>query len=385
MTQTRSGRSTAAGDKHKLDEAPASPPAKAQRKSSGAKAEKQLTLDESLGVESEVKEEIGNDDNDDDTEEEKADGVAKKKKKSADQSDGTAAEPRNEEDSAVKAHGRGGALPASILEKGIIYFFFRGRIDIEHPEKVDDIARTYIILRPIPLDAKLTDGPIGDAGNSRLIAVPKKKLPRTGKDRWIAFVDKTNASFDQLKKEFLASNDYTTQAGLDRHSPAASPFGEGVYAITTTGRESHLAYFLTLPEKLGDVQTDLGLKEKGSWILSTRNPKYPAPPNVAFPEAPDYPQEIFDEFRSRRWMGTLPKHLIPKAQFLLIGESSGVDQALKADEKDTKATERPIEEMEQLEHEDMERMEHLGKDASEAIFTDLEAQASGYPKLQTTF
>lgn len=49
MTQTRSGKSTAAGDKHKLDEPSSSPPAKAQKKNSGAKAEKQLTLDESLG------------------------------------------------------------------------------------------------------------------------------------------------------------------------------------------------------------------------------------------------------------------------------------------------------------------------------------------------
>lgn len=203
----------------------------------------------------------------------------------------TAAETKNE-DTAVEPHGRDGATPSNVLEKGIIYFFYRGRVDTEHPEKVDDLARTHIILRPIPNDAKLTDGPIGDAGNSRLLAIPKKKLPQTGRDRWIAFVEKTNVSFDQLKKEFLASNDYTTQAGLDRHVPAAAPFGEGVYAITSTGRESHLAYFLTLPEKLGDVQSDIGLKEKGSWILSTRNPEYPAPKNARLPGDPKFSQEV---------------------------------------------------------------------------------------------
>lgn len=203
----------------------------------------------------------------------------------------TAAETKSQ-DTAVEPHGRDGASPSNILEKGIIYFFYRGRIDTEHPEKVDDLARTHIILRPIPNDAKLTDGPIGDAGNSRLLAIPKKKLPQTGRDRWIAFVEKTNASFDQLKKEFLASDDYTTQAGLDRHVPAAAPFGEGVYAITSTGRESHLAYFLTLPEKLGNVQSEIGLKEKGSWILSTRNPQYPAPKNAQLPGGPEFSQEV---------------------------------------------------------------------------------------------
>lgn len=86
-------------------------------------------------------------------------------------------------------------------------------------------------------------------------------------------------------------------------------------------------------------------------------------------------------------MGTLPKHLVPNAQFLLVGESSGLDKAMQPDESDEKAKDKedPIEEMEKLEDEDTERMENLGKDASEAIFTDLEASAKGYPKLQTTF
>lgn len=86
-------------------------------------------------------------------------------------------------------------------------------------------------------------------------------------------------------------------------------------------------------------------------------------------------------------MGTLPKHLIPNAQFLLIGESSGIEKAMQPDESDKKAGNKkePIEELEKLEDEDTERMEYLGKDDSDAIFTDLEAQAKNYPKLQTTF
>lgn len=196
------------------------------------------------------------------------------------------------EDNAVEPHGRNGSTPSSILEKGIVYFFFRGRVGIDNPERVSDIARSYMIMRPLPKDAKLTDGPIGDSGNSRLIAIPKKVLPQSGQDKWIAFVEKTNASFEELKKEFLAANDYDTKTAGTRHSPAATPFGEGVYAITTTGRESHMAYMLTLPEKLGEVQTEIGLKEKGSWILSTRNPQYPAPQNTQLPEGPDFSKEV---------------------------------------------------------------------------------------------
>jgi hypothetical protein len=175
---------------------------------------------------------------------------------------------------------------------GIIYFFLRGRVGIDHPEKVSDIARTFILLRPIPGDANLAEGPIGDAGNSRLVAIPKKRLPKTGRDRWIAFVEKTNASFEDLKSDFLPANNYETKTAGVRHSPPAVPIGQGVYALTTTGRESHLAYMVTLPHRLGQVQTTLGLEEKGSWILSTRNPQYPAPNNTALPKGPEYSQEV---------------------------------------------------------------------------------------------
>jgi hypothetical protein len=61
-----------------------------------------------------------------------------------------------------------------------------------------------------------------------------------------------------------------------------------VYALTSTGRESHLAYILTLPEKLDQVQKDLGLKDKGSFILSTKNPEYPGPANAQLPEGPGF-------------------------------------------------------------------------------------------------
>lgn len=213
-------------------------------------------------------------------------------KSTADRSE---AKTETENTSAVEPHGRNGSLPSNILEKGIVYFFFRGRVGIDNPERVSDIARSYMILRPLPKDAKLSNGPIGDSGNSRLIAIPKKVLPQSGQDKWIAIVEKTNVSFDELKKEFLAANDYETKTAGTRHTPAATPYGEGVYAITTTGRESHMVYMLTLPEKLGEVQTEIGLKEKGSWILSTRNPQYPAPQNTQLPEGPDFSKEASAE------------------------------------------------------------------------------------------
>jgi hypothetical protein len=197
-------------------------------------------------------------------------------------------EPKN---GAVDSTGREEETPASILEKGIIYFFFRGRVGIDEPSSVDEIARSFMVLRPLPHGAKLGEGEIGDAGNCRLLALPKKVLPRSGKDRFMVFVEKTRMSFKDLKETFLSASDYETKTAGTRHTPAATPVGEGIYAITTTGRESHLAYILTIPAELSEVQRDIGLRERGSFITSTKNPCYPSPQNASLPEGPDYQKE----------------------------------------------------------------------------------------------
>lgn len=86
-------------------------------------------------------------------------------------------------------------------------------------------------------------------------------------------------------------------------------------------------------------------------------------------------------------MPTQPEHLdFVNTQFLMIGDSSGVDKALEPQKADQeKGNEKPLDEMEKLEEEDTKRMKGLSKDDSVSIFTDLEVHAKDYPKLQTTF
>ena len=193
------------------------------------------------------------------------------------------------DDAVEKDSKREESTPSSILEKGLIYFFFRGRVNVEDPSNVNDLARSCIVLRPLPHGAKLGDGPIGDGGNNRMLALPKKVLPVSPKDRFMVFVDKANASMEDIKT-LLSSSDYATQTAGTRHTPAATPIGEGVYAITTTGRESHLAYILTTPD-LGEVQKEVGLRERGSFVTSVKNPSYEGPANTNLPQGPGYPQE----------------------------------------------------------------------------------------------
>lgn len=78
-----------------------------------------------------------------------------------------------------------------------------------------------------------------------------------------------------------------------RTVPAPRPIGEGVYAITKleNDRQSHLAYILTIPDAPNDLQKEFGLQERGSFVISARNPETPAPPQVSIPNQAKYPKE----------------------------------------------------------------------------------------------
>lgn len=290
-----------------------------------------------------------------------------------------------EVDAVEESSKREESTPSSILEKGIIYFFFRGRVGINEPSDVNEIARSYIVLRPLPHGAKLGDGPIGDEGHNRMLALPKKVLPVSPKDRFMVFVEKANATMEDIKNS-LSSSDYMTKTAGSRHTPAAAPIGEGVYAITSTGQETHLAYILTIPSEVNDVQEGVGLRQRGSYVTSAKNPETSAPAGASLPKSAEYPKEILDEFRGRGWMPLEPKLLdFENTQFLIIGhheeslEKATVPQP--EDEKNDK--EQPIEEMEKLEHEDDLRVQHLKGD--DTVFEDLGLSSKEYPKLQTTW
>ena len=130
---------------------------------------------------------------------------------------------------------------------------------------------------------------------------------------------------------------------------------EGIYAITSTGRASHLAYQITVPDTLGNVQKDLGLNEKGSYVVSVKNPKKAAPAYASLPNPTEYPEEIEKKFRDLRWIPLEPELLEYKnTQLLVIGEALGdLGKAVEEQSKDQRddKKEKPEEEVEKLEKE----------------------------------
>jgi hypothetical protein len=125
-------------------------------------------------------------------------------------------------ESVVKDEEREAEIPSNILEKGIIYFFFRPRVGVEDPHSISDVARGFIVLRPLPLGAKLGEGTLEDLGNARLLALPKKVLPKSHRDRFWAFVEKASSSIKDLREQFASSEHETKTAGcvLSLDSPS---------------------------------------------------------------------------------------------------------------------------------------------------------------------
>ncbi|TWU76357.1 hypothetical protein ED733_006267 [Metarhizium rileyi] len=292
---------------------------------------------------------------------------------------------------AKKTANRDKTTPSNVLERGVMYYFIRGRVDVDTPKTVSDIARGYIILRPMASDAKLGRG-LPATATCRLIALPKKTLPASPKDRFMAFVEKSGASYDKLREEFLKGRDYETKTAGHRHSPDATPVGEGVYAITTTGRESHLSYMATLPEEMGELQRALRFDTKGSFIVSSKNPAYKGPASARLPEGPEYPPKVLEKFKGLRWVGAQPEFLdYPRAQMLLIGHKTGLgkedgsDGEGEGDGDGNGDGDDVVDVLSELEEQDVERMRHLSTDESDAIYADLQSRKMAHPKIQKDF
>jgi len=312
---------------------------------------------------------------------------AKRKKITGNDNSPEAKQSSNNRETIEHSSKRAAEMPASIIEKGIIYFLTRSRIDTEEPETVADLQRTYFILRPLAKDAKLGEDAIPDAPAARLITVPKKTFPKSHKDKFMVFVESTKKTMAHLKDEFFQGSEYETKTMGMRKEHPVTVIGEGVYAITLTGRTSHLTYILAIPSEPGKIQTDLGIRDKGSFVISLKNPTIKGPQNAQLPESPDFPKAILDEFKGLRWIPVQkPDHLdYPSAQLLLIGEGQGnfgsAMETTEADNKDEKKDD-PERELEKLEGEEEFRIDHLHGDNS--VFDDLHVSKNEF-QLKSTW
>lgn len=287
-----------------------------------------------------------------------------------------------------KSQEREDIVPSNILEKGTIYFFYRPRVNVEEPHSMKEIARSFVVLRPTPIGATIDEkqGSLEPGASCRLIVLPKKKFPTSARERDMAFVEKGGQSMKELKESFISGGKYETSTRGERTVEEARPYAEGVYAITSTKRASHLAYIITIPNEIGSVQEDFGIRRRGSWIVQAKNPKFPGPASAQLPKKPEYPEEIREKFADYRWVPLEPVFInYPNAQFLMIGEAQDeLGKAAIAEPGGKRENqEQPGEELEKLEQENEERIEALQGDAT--VYQDLGLDAKNYPQVPTTW
>jgi len=169
-----------------------------------------------------------------------------------------------------------------IIEKGLIYFFYRPKVGLDHAEGIEDVQKLYILLwpgaEPIKKDEKEmshTEGKLGENEPERLIIISKKKLPEISHHaKYWGFVKKVSYRIEDIDKQ-LGAETYTTKTRGERHVEGARPIAEGVYALVKYHNGIHLAYVLELPEEPLKLQQAFNIGKEGSYIVQVKNPEGP--------------------------------------------------------------------------------------------------------------
>ncbi|MGH6898643.1 MAG: hypothetical protein ACREJ5_19160 [Geminicoccaceae bacterium] len=237
--------------------------------------------------------------------------------------------------------------PQEIVEQGDIYFVYRPKVRPEDESEREDVAAEdlgdvqnfYIVLKP-------------QGGRFRLINVGRKRLPEIGgHERNWGFVDMVADSGTAIE-EALQRDTYETRTRGERVRPAARPAGEGAYALVREDGRMHLAWALELPEKPGPVQKAFNIPPEASLAISIANPEKRSGPRTAQlgeEQQAEYPKNLEDEFRGRRFASEDPRLLdYEGAEVIFIGARADPEKAYDVDLQPEKESEGSADIFQQL-------------------------------------
>lgn len=271
-------------------------------------------------------------------------------------------------------------IEPEILEKGLIYFFYKPKVEHKEAHGLEDVQRLYLLLwpaaPPIRKDEKEMKHHVGKMGigqPERLIVIGRKKLPDVhGKhQRFWGFIEKVSQRLEEIEED-LEPRAYTTRTRGERHVEGARPIGEGVYALIKHHGHIHLAYVLELPEEPHEIQKTFNITKEGSFIVSVKNPDKAAPVGSWFRSTnkASYPEGVKKLFLSEKTK--LPLRFAPAQPQLLDYEGGevlfiGVAEDLKKEFGDTG------EYIEELEHLDARKI------TSDKIWKELHMSKAEHP------
>ncbi|BGP40971.1 hypothetical protein JCM10450v2_004976 [Rhodotorula kratochvilovae] len=232
-----------------------------------------------------------------------------------------------------------------VIEKGYIYFTYRPKVETEHPESLDDVAKFHLLLSP--------EG----QGIHRLITVGKKALPDASESTRPIWGQVLNVA-DDLKqfKDGLGAYTYETKTRGTRHQPGARVAAAGAYVLHTTEHppehsanasavyQTHLAYEIAVPHEEG-----LHIQHEGVFTLQVKNPDSastnPAVRNQPASKHPQFPPELKHLFTTK-FIPANPSSLLnyPGAELLLLPSKHTAEQEIGASaEKELEAEEKDLE------------------------------------------
>eukprot|EP00877_Chromochloris_zofingiensis_P013473 jgi/Chrzof1/837/Cz01g30210.t1 len=201
------------------------------------------------------------------------------------------------------------------IEEGHVYFFYRPRVDVDHPKALRDVQRFEMIMKP-------TSG-----GKARLIIIGKKRLPDPARhERFFGYVEAVADDVKSLTAD-LGEQHYDTKTKGERTVQAARAVGEGAYVIARGGskKATHLAYKLEVPDKPGEAQEVFKIKEQGSFVISIKasiwNPENKRPGAPSAGPEPQYSEPQRKRFKGYSWIDVDDPSMleVEGTELLLVG------------------------------------------------------------------
>jgi hypothetical protein len=145
---------------------------------------------------------------------------------------------------------------ADVLERGAIAFVYRPRVEAFAARGLEDVQRFYVLLAP------------EDGGRVRRVRVGRKRLPDAERhERFWAYVDRVAADVGGALEDLGATEYWTKTRGL-RHQPGARVAGDGVYDLARHGAHVHLTYELGGATPRGDVEEELRLARRATYVVA---------------------------------------------------------------------------------------------------------------------
>lgn len=164
------------------------------------------------------------------------------------------------------------------LEQGSITFLYRPRVEEQDPRELSDVQRLLLLLSP-------EGSPF-----ERLIVVGRKRVPASARrDRFWGFVDLVLTQYDM--QAALGVQVYGTKTRGLRHLPAARPFAEGSYEVTSHNSHAHLSWHVDHFDP-DPVSAEIDLERDADYIVTIANPDLSA---WGLHEPPDLQSDLFDD------------------------------------------------------------------------------------------